>query len=152
MAKTTIKLTGDLELKRKLEQLKARARGALLDAAEAGADVVQADADRRAPGPHIITGNKVVEGGKATVEIGPDKEHWYYQFAETGATAHEITGAPLVFLGERGLIITRKVAHPGMDAHPFLRPALSTQRDAARDKAGEVFRREIDKLVESHGD
>ena len=70
---------------------------------------------------------------------------------ETGATAHEIKGDPLAFKGDKGLIITRKVSHPGMDAHPFLRPAMSSKREAAKDRAGEVFLKEIDKLVISHG-
>src|SRR4030067_1033142 len=142
----TIKLEGDKELNRKLDQLGARARGALLDAAEAGAEVIEAAAEQKAPGPHIVTGNQKVEGGRAEVDIGPDKEHWYYQFFETGATAHEIAGSPLVFEGDKGLIVTRKVNHTGMPAEPFLRPALSEKSEAAKDAAGERFKPEIDKL------
>ena len=148
----TIKLEGSQELKRKLEQLKGRARGALLKAAEAGAEVIEAAAEQKAPGPHIATGNQKVEGGRAEVDIGPDKEHWHYQFFETGATSHEITGSPLVFEGEKGLVVTKRVDHPGMPAEPFLRPAMSEKREAAKDAAGQVFKAEIDKLVIDNAD
>lgn len=148
----TVKLEGDKELKRKLDLLGRRARAALLKAAEAGADVVETAAEQRAPGPHIAIGNQKVEGGRAEVDIGPDKEHWHYQFFETGATAHEISGSPLVFEGEQGLIVTKRVNHPGMPAEPFLRPAIDGKREEAKDAAGEVFKAEIDKLVIDNAD
>lgn len=148
----TIKLEGDKELKRKLDLLGRRARGALLKAAEAGAEVIEDAAEQRAPGPHIVIGNQKVEGGRAEVDIGPDKEHWHYQFFETGATAHEISGSPLVFEGEKGLVVTKRVDHPGMPAEPFLRPALSDKREDAKDAAGRVFKAEIDQLVISDAD
>jgi HK97 gp10 family phage protein len=148
----TVRLEGDKELKRKLDLLGRRARGALLKAAEAGAEVIENAAEQRAPGPHIVIGNQKVEGGRAEVDIGPDKEHWHYQFFETGATGHEISGSPLVFEGEAGLVVTKKVNHPGMPAEPFLRPALSDKREDAKDAAGRVFKAEIDQLVISDAD
>lgn len=135
-------------MKAKLEALGARARGALLEAAGAGSEVIRNEADRLAPGPHIITGNERVEGGVAEVSIGPDEEHWYYRFFEFGATDHEIRGNPLVFQGEAGLVVTRRVNHPGMAARPFLRPAASGMKEQAKDAAGQVFRAEIEKLTE----
>jgi HK97 gp10 family phage protein len=153
MAKrVTIKIEGDKELKRKLDLLGRRARGSLLKAAEAGAEVIEAAAEQKAPGPHIATGNQKVEGGIAEVSIGPDKEHWHYQFFETGATGHEITGSPLIFEGKTGLVVTKRVDHPGMQAEPFLRPALSERSEAAKDAAGRVFKSEIDQLVISDAD
>lgn len=149
MAKKTIslELTGDRELKSKLDALGVRARAALLDAAKAGAEVIEAAAEPNAPGPFIIIGNEKVEGGVASVEIGPDEEHWYFRFFEFGATQHEIKGSPLVFEGDAGLVVTRKVGHPGMAAEPFLRPAADEKKDAAKDAAGQVFRAEIERLT-----
>lgn len=147
MGNTSVKITGDAELKRKLAQLGTKARGALLDAAMAGGEVIEQAAEPKAPGPHIEIGHEKIDGGRASVEIGPDKEHWFYQFFETGASRHEIKGSPLVFEGERGLVITQKVDHPGIPAAPFLRPAMQSKKDAARDAAGRMFRRVIDKLV-----
>lgn len=148
----TIKLTGDKELKRKLDQLGRRAQASLLKAAEAGAQVIEDAAEQKAPGPHIATGNQKIDGGRAEVDIGPDEEHWHYQFFETGASGHEITGRPLVFEGKQGLVVTRRVNHPGMPAEPFLRPAMSERREEAKDAAGKVFKAEIDKLVISNAD
>lgn len=148
----TIKLEGDKELKRKLDLLGRRAQAALLKAAEAGAQVIETAAEQKAPGPHIVIGNQKVDGGRAEVDIGPDKEHWHYQFFETGATGHEIKGSPLVFEGEQGLIVTKKVNHPGMPAEPFLRPAIDGKREETKDAAGKVFKAEIDQLVISNAD
>lgn len=145
-----IKLEGDQELKRKLEQLKGKARGALLDAAKAGAEPIQDDAQRDAPGGEpILIGNEKIDGGTAEVDIGFDEEKWFLRFFEFGATAHEITGSPIAFEGENGLVMTGKVDHPGMPAKPFLRPAADNNKDSARDAAGKVFKAEIDKLMES---
>lgn len=143
----TTSLKGDQELKDKLDQLGKRGRAALLPAARAGAAVIEMEAEILAPGPHIVTGNEKTEGGVAEIEIGPDEEHWEYRFVEYGATEHEIKGNPLVFEGKKGLIITRKVNHPGLAAKPFMRPAAVRKQDAAKDAAGKVFKAEIDKLV-----
>lgn len=143
-----VEISGDAELKRKLELLGAKARAALLDAARSGAEEIEREADKLAPEPHIEIGDERVEGGTAEVSIGPDDAHWYYRFFEFGATRHEIKGNPLVFEGEKGLIVTRRVNHPGMPARPFLRPAADMRKEAAVKRVGETFRREIDKLVE----
>lgn len=177
MIKMNLKIVGDLELKRKIEALGARARGSLLDAARAGGEVIRSAANPDAPGPHVEMGNEKVEGGRAEVSVGPDKEHWHYQFSETGAEGHEIAsgrtarhnlrvatpGAKpsksalqqvsnktrLAFQGRDGLMIRRRVKHPGIPARPFLRPAIDAKqnRDAARDAAGKVFRKGIDELT-----
>lgn len=143
--KMKVEIVGDEQLKLKLQRLGQRAQGALVKANQAGAEPVKGTANSKAPGPHIHQGPVKVNGGRAESSIGPDKEHWYYTFAEFGATRHEITGEPLVFEGRNGLVITRKVDHPGHPADPFLRPAAEQERDAARDAAGKVFRAEIDK-------
>src|SRR3989304_441747 len=76
---------------------------AVIAAAQAGGDVVQAAANPNAPGPNIQTRVSEKKLGQATVDIGPDREHGNYQFIETGATYHEIKGAKrlLTFEGEQ---------------------------------------------------
>ncbi|MBI9042923.1 MAG: hypothetical protein JEZ06_00470 [Anaerolineaceae bacterium] len=148
---TKVELVGDKELKHKLDLLGRRARAALLQATRAGAEPIRAQANSMAPSPHVEMSEVKLDlqvGGRAEIKIGPDKAHWYHQFAETGATAHEIKGAPLAFLGNLGWVITGMVKHPGRPAAPFLRPAMVEVRDAVLREAGEVFRREIERLLE----
>jgi HK97 gp10 family phage protein len=146
-AKITVSIEGDQELKRKLERLGTRAQAALGKAGQAGANPIKETANQMAPGPYIVTSEPVVNEGKVTVDIGPDQDHWYYQFLELGAKPHEIKGNPLVFKGRRGKVITLSVQHPGIEPRPFLRPALTQQKNSARDAAGNVFRKEIDALT-----
>jgi len=102
-------------------------------AVEEGGEVIRQEANRLAPGPHVVM--EVEEGkGFASANIGPDEEHWYYRFFETGAGRHLITGTPLAFEGKRGMVVTGAVDHPGMAADPFLRPAFDGKQGEARDR------------------
>jgi HK97 gp10 family phage protein len=147
MAKAiSVKLIGADELKKVLDELGKAGRPALLPAARAGGEVIKDTANTRAPGPHIITGNEKQEGGTAEIEIGPDEEHWHYRFTEFGASAHEITGDPLVFKGKGGIIRTTKVNHPGMKAEPFLRNTADEKKDQVKNAAGKVFWEKIESI------
>jgi hypothetical protein len=73
------------EVKRILEQLGPRAKGALPAAVEEGAKVLAAKIAANAPGPHIA-----YEMSGATALVGPDKAHFYYAFFETGTSAHRV--------------------------------------------------------------
>lgn len=144
-------LVGDKELREKLHRMGDLVRQANSKAARAAEEPIVAEANSLAPGPHILALQSARESTEdlAVVDIAPDKEHWYYQFTETGAGEHEIKGNPLLaFEGDHGLVIIGKVTHPGMDAKPFLRPALMHNRDQAQKLAGEVFLREINKVTE----
>lgn len=152
-AVSKIRIEGSRELKQKLEMLQGRARAALMTSAEAGADPIRDEMQMLAPeGTEIFIGNQKLGDGTAEVDIGFDKEKWFLQFFETGATNHEIKGSPLAFEGEKGLVITGGVQHPGMPAQPFMRPAADKRKDEAADEAGKVFKAEIDKLVESRNE
>ena len=145
-----LRIEGSRELKQKLEMLQGKARAALMTSAEAGADPIRDEMQRLSPdGTLIFLGNQELGDGTAEVDIGFDEEKWHLRFFEFGATDHEIKGSPLAFEGESGLVITGSVQHPGMPAKPFMRPAADSKKDEARDAAGEVFKKEIDKLVES---
>lgn len=138
----TVTLEGGEALIEALRRLEADIVGALGAAGAAGAVPVVDAANSRAPGPHIEAEVVGVSEKRVTVKIGPDKEHWYYRFAETGAAAHEIAG-PLVFEGREGLMRTASAHHPGMAAQPFLRPARDEKQGAASDAMGASLRAQV---------
>lgn len=147
-----VQLVGDKELKQKLQRMGQAVVRINRAAAEAGAKVILSAAAPKAPGPHLEMEVVRSDENQAEVNIGPDKEHWYYQFIETGAQPHEISPKnrkALAFPGADGEMVTKIVHHPGFAARPFLRPAMQNNQDQARDAAGERFRAEIEKHVES---
>jgi len=141
-ANVTIK--GGERLLARLERLGVDVNQALEAAAVAGAMVIANGANPRAPAPLIDV--EVVERGKGrvTVDVGPPDEKWYWRFKETGAAAHEITGSPLVFEGDEGLIITAQVQHKGMAADPFLRPAFDEEKDWATGAVAKRLRQAVE--------
>jgi HK97 gp10 family phage protein len=151
--RSRVELIGEAELKAKIQQLGDAVIQANSAAVRAAEVPILTEANANAPGPHILALQSKKESNEnlAVVNIGPDKDHWYYQFAETGATAHEIkakNGKSLAFEGRNGLVITKSVKHPGRPAAPFLRPAMSHNRDAAQKLAGEIFRKGIERLCD----
>ena len=136
----TVSLEGGEDLLKAIRNADMSVRSVLRAATLAGGQVVASAAAGSAPGPEIIA--EVLEASAAGVEvgIGPDKEHWFYQFLETGAAAHEITGTPLIFEGREGMVKTAKVSHPGMAARPFLRPAHDSTQTEQSDTLGAKIR------------
>jgi HK97 gp10 family phage protein len=139
-----VTIEGGEELLRKLQKMGVDVREALREAALEGAEAIRGPANQSAPGPHIIAEVVGSDQKGVTVAIGPDEEHWYYRFFESGAQAHEITGTPLVFQGEEGTVVTGRVGHPGMAARPFLRPAFDRHKDDAEAGVGEKLRKIIE--------
>lgn len=137
----TVEIEGWEELILNLNALADLRVEILVAATLEGAKPVLDEANRLAPGPDIKVKVEVDKGGKvATARIGPDEEHWFYRFFETGVTPHEINALQskkknpkgfLAFEGEKGLIFTKVVKNAGgVAAKPFLRPALDHQKDA----------------------
>lgn len=142
-----VKLEGGEELIAALRELDLSVRSTLRAATLAGAEVIAAAADGLAPGPHIEAEVTSASAGKIEVAIGPDKEHWYYRFSETGTAPHEIEGSSmLAFEGDEGWVRTRQVAHKGMAARPFLRPAHDAKSLEAEAKLGTVVRERIEQV------
>lgn len=116
---------------------------AVKNAAWAGAGVIEEAAKRYAPGPHIIRVSVSESNSVVEIAIGPDEDHWYYVFFETGVSAHEIPVAKnqgeviLHFQGSGGDVYVYKVSHPGMAAKPFMRPAVDTSREKAMRTVGQ---------------
>ena len=151
MPSVTVRIEGADELKAKVEALQTKARGAILEkAALKGAKVIEQEAERNAPGPHIVT--EVRASAKYAVEfgIGPDAAHWYYGFFETGTGIHIITpktGRAIAFSGAGGEVVRFLAVHPGMKAKPFLRPAFDTKSGDATAAVGAELVRGINAVA-----
>jgi len=147
-----VELEGLDDLERKLVAIRKEVGAILEQAAQAGADVVAREANSLAPGPNIKTEVVAKTWTHADINIGPDRDHWYYMFFETGAQAHEITPRKtggLKFPGREGEMVVRVFAsHQGMGAVPFLRPAMDAKRDEAEDATGREFLKVIQKYYE----
>lgn len=145
MARVTVQVEGGEELVRKLHRIGVDVDAELEAAALLGAAVIKMAANTRAPAPEIES--EVVERapGHVEVEIGPPEEKWFWRFLETGAGAHQISGAPLVFEAGGGTVAAWAVSHPGMAAKPFLRPAFDQESDNAGKRVGDVLRKVIER-------
>ena len=137
------KLEGVDQLEKRLKAMEKKARNELMDEmAKAGVPEIEDPANRDAPGPHII--HKVTKRTKTGIEvsIGPDEAHWHYRFSEFGAGEHEITvksRRALSFEGDRGVVVTRSVRHPGIVARPFLRKNFDEKKEKAINMMRDVF-------------
>ena len=142
MTRFTVKIE-DEALLRDLQRLGADVGQVLKKALLAGAEIVEKDAGRRAPGPYIDHGEVKTSGHSAEVDVGPDDDHWYYRYFETGAKPHRISGSPLRFIIAGDPVFARHVRHPGMAARPFLRPALDESQGQTTDAIGDELKRVI---------
>lgn len=126
-----VEISGLEEIIENLNRLKDLPEDDLKTVAIAGAQPLIDGANRAAPGPHIVYKVKITSTG-VEVKIGPDKAHWHYRFFEYGATAHEISGKPLlIFEGREALVITHMVKNAGgVVAKPFMRNTLDSQAAA----------------------
>jgi HK97 gp10 family phage protein len=125
--KLSMKLTGSVELQKKLDQLSmAMAAQALATAVTAGALVIENAAKQRSP---VRTGNlrrsihtepaRAADGKAATARVGTNVEY-----------------APYVEFGTRR-----------MSARPYLRPALDEGKAEAQRVMAVAFKRAIEKAV-----
>jgi HK97 gp10 family phage protein len=147
--KVSVVIEGDKELVAMMAKIGERVSGAVLQATQLGANVGVNAAKRRAPGPYIEMKVEKSTTRLAEVTIGPDKEHWYYQFFETGASGHEIDGnvkRALRFTMGSEEVVVKRVKHPGMAAEPFLRPALDENQAQIQEAMASEFRRVIESL------
>ncbi len=153
--KTYARLENADELRAKFDELGSRVRASVVTAVHAGAEVVAEAADLDAPADAQLEIKTLEKRGQSVLlGVGLDRNHWYYKFFETGATAHEIKAhdaAAMVFAGRDGLVVTGGVQHPGMAARPFLRPALDGRRDEVVAMIGDVLRAEIEAVAEKQG-
>ncbi len=122
------------EVKRILEQLGPRAKGALPAAVEEGAKVLAAKIAANAPGPHIA-----YEMSGATALVGPDKAHFYYAFFETGTSAHRVEPRTAQALHWGGDAFSAGHTVGGVASTPFMRPAVDEGADEVGAAVGRVL-------------
>lgn len=151
MANSGVRVEGAEEVERMLRQVGAVESERLLRAAvEAGGRQIADEANRLAPGPHIAVQVLRSGGRGAEAAIGPDKEHWYYMFYETGAQAHEMPrkrGRFVVFEGYEGTVVRTQVMHPGIPPRPYLRPAVDRRGDAAIAAVADMIADAVERAV-----
>ena len=127
----TARVEGMAKLSLTLKALQASTKAALEKASLEGAEVISEEAGHLAPrrayetsvghlADHIITEVAKSTPSTCLVRIGPDEDHWYGRFSETGTVK--------------------------MAARPFLRPALDTKQREAVEKFGESMRTSIKAL------
>jgi hypothetical protein len=151
MPKVTVKLEGAEELQAAIMQLDRAVRGSTIERAGlAGAEVIRDLARGKAPGPYVDL--EVPRQSDVAIEygIGPDAEHWYYGFLETGVKPHSFGPASkkaLAFAGSEGEQVVIRVDHPGFPADPFLRPAIDGGKEEATAEAGRVLKAAIEAVA-----
>lgn len=143
---STISLIGAEELIAKLAALGAAVMTVVWESAEDGANVIKDRANDLAPGPSIeIQFHKTVPG-QADVAVGFPKEKYYYQFFETGTTAHEISPTNREALhGPNQDEFSMGHGVSGISARPFLRPAIDENEEAIKAAIGRRIVAEIEK-------
>ena len=145
--KVRAEVKGGEDLLRKLKEINADIKAALEEAAKEGGEVILSAAKDMAPGPNLVM--EITERKKthATVSIGPDKEHWYYRFFESGVTAHEVRpkNSHALQLDESTWAM---FANPsGFPARPFLRPAFDDREKEATNAAGDKLREAVERTT-----
>ena len=142
-------LVNEAEVLRQLEKAGLVVKDVLEQATLAGAKVVLEAAEPKAPGPHIGMDVSMKRKEKVVVEVGPDEDHWHYRFFETGAQPHEIKPRSKEALLIEGNIYAERVAHMGMAARPFLRPALDSNKDEIVAAIGKVIEEKLKAIARS---
>jgi HK97 gp10 family phage protein len=144
-------------LKMALRAMQAEVKSALKEASLAGAGPIHDEAESLAArseyptdvghlADHIEVQVVKSTASSCLVRIGPDEDHWYGRMLETGAAAHTIKAKPgklLRFTVNGQFVSTKEVQHPGMAAHPFLRPALDTKQNEALKAFAAVMKRRL---------
>jgi len=147
----SVKLEGSEALLKELRALGGNAKKAVRGATRAGAHVMQDEAERRAravsgaSGKHTRLVTSASQPTFVEASVGPSKKKFFMRFFETGVTRHEISGHPLAFEGDQGLVVIGGVNHPGMPARPWLRPAFDATGDAAVAAMGDALRAAVEK-------
>jgi HK97 gp10 family phage protein len=148
--KVTAKVEGSEQLLKELASLGGNVRSTARTALRSGTKVIQEQAEQNAAtlgtksGKHTKIKATSRVGGIIEMMLGCTDKFWFFRYFETGTTPHEIAGAPLIFEGDEGLIITGGVSHPGMAAAPWLRPAFDAKQTAAVDAVGDRIRQAIE--------
>lgn len=135
--KMRVRITGADEIVRRLNVMGEAAKEVIEPAALAGAEVIRKAASDKAPrdtgelAQSIVAEVKEIKNLKATVAVGPDKDHFYGTFVELG---HALV---------RGRRKAEKRVIGHVPPHPYLRPALDENKEAAQAAVAEEIRRRL---------
>ncbi len=146
----TVRMEGGDVLLKELVALGGNVRSTARTAVRAGAKVIQAQAEKNAeaiatrPAKHTQIKISQRTAGRIEAMIGPSKKKWFYRYFEMGVSRHEISGSPLVFEGDQGLVVIGSVQHPGIAARPWLRPAFDATQTSAPRAVEETLRKAIE--------
>jgi len=163
----TARLEGAEELQDALRAAGRRVRGVGRRAAGSGGEEIRRAANARAPGPHIVMVTQKKRETWAEALIGPDVQHWYYRFFETGVMPWEMDKATgrtrrssgggrkirgdrkaFAFEGQGSVVTKGPLRFPGMPARPFLRPAFDAVHQAAVRAVGRALRQAVEDVGE----
>lgn len=154
-------LDGGEELLQKLEAMGGKALSVLKQATNDGGNAVFDDIKNDAPGSKsivMIEASKPKGYGVFSVEIGPDKEHWFYQFFETGVRPYEInmvkkrsrraTGKGRKIKSDKKAMsfhgqVFKKIRRGPMVAKPFLRNNFLPKQSEIEGAFGDTIKREV---------
>lgn len=128
------RLEGDDELLKYLREIGEAVPRELKESVLLGGWVIANEAQALAGSEGVIAEVEFARDTYVRVAIGPDKEHWYLLFRETGARPHEISPddrAALKLYPAGDEIYSESLHHPGVMARPFLRPAVDRKEDTA---------------------
>ncbi|BDG59639.1 HK97-gp10 family putative phage morphogenesis protein [Caldinitratiruptor microaerophilus] len=135
-------IKGARELIRAFDRLSDELKGQVLaEAAKAGAEVIRAEASRRAPRKTGDLARSIVAEvleqapGKVTVGVGPDKDRFYGRFVEFG---HALV---------RGARKAEKKVVGHVPPHPFLRPALDEGAERAKQAIADELKAAIERAA-----
>jgi HK97 gp10 family phage protein len=146
VADTLVHVKGLSELNDFLQQLAPKIeRNVLRTGLRAGAKVVLpvAKGNIRSHSGELAASLKVGTRGRGGVVTGYVRTKVYYaRFVEYGTVPHSITAKDRKGLSIGGLFF-QSVQHPGAKPHPFLRPALDTQAQAAVIAAAEAMKERL---------
>ena len=136
-----MELEGFDELEKKFQQMGQEVGRSVDQATKSGAWFVRGRQEARAPEKNVTEVVKETSDNHSAVYwIGLTVKKWFLRFIEFGSQPHEITGEPLAFLGDSGLVVTDKVNHPGMAAHPFIKPSLNRKNsEQVMGRMGKIF-------------
>ena len=149
LGSSSMTLEGAEELLAKLADMGAAVMTVVWESAEDGATVIKDRANDLAPGRNIETEFRKTVPGQADVAVGFPKDKYYYQFFETGTTAHEISPQnreALHGFGQDAFSAGHTVG--GISAKPFLRPAIDENAEQVQAAVGKRLVVEIQKYEE----
>ena len=143
-----INVKGLKELSQTLQQFPVQMEKRVLRGAmRAGMKPIHEEAKGNAPrkSGELADGLKVrtsAKRGKVSAKLRAEGSHGFLaKFFEFGVVAHIIKGP--VKLGDK---VLKNVKHPGIDAHPCMRPALDSKSREAVKAAGLYIKNRISKL------